>query len=87
MCSRHVAWWVQAAREADPQVPDDLEALVKDAQAAIEALLGTAPAEEVQRGREIVDVILSKEQAAGRDAGGAPSVEAQQEAKRLEALL
>lgn len=78
---------VQAAREAEPKVPDDLEALVRDAQAAIEALLETAPADDVQRGRDIVDVILNKEQGAGGDAAGGVSDQAQQEAKRLEGLL
>lgn len=78
---------MQAAREAEPKVPDDLEGLVRDAQAAIDALLETAPAEDVQRGRDIVDVILNRGQGAGGDTGANVSDQAQQEAKRLEGLL
>lgn len=78
---------MQAAREPDPKAPENLAMLVKEAQAAIEALLETAPAEDVQRGREIVDVIRSKEQGARGDTGPEASAAAQKEAKRLEALL
>lgn len=76
---------VQAAREPEPKVPGDLQALVDDAQAAIEALLATSPGEDVQRGREIVAIIRSKEQATDIDSTAGAA--AQQEAKRLEGLL
>lgn len=78
---------VQAAREAEPRAPENLGELVKDAQAAIDALLETAPTEDVQRGREMVDVIRTKERETGDDAGQGNGTAAQQEAKRLEALL
>lgn len=76
---------VQAAREKDPKVPEDLAKLVEEAQQSIAALLVDVPEGDMQKAREVVSVVNGADSAV--QGSLAPSAPSKAATERLEALL
>jgi hypothetical protein len=77
---------MQASRQAEPTVPEDLQALVTGARESIIELLASVPAEDMQKAQQIVAAISGKDDLAEPQAEN-PSSETIRAAQRLEALL
>jgi hypothetical protein len=84
---------MQELRKSSPEVPVDLDQQVEHANAALDKILLVVPEEDLDKGREVVEVlkgaanVLESQQGAEGQATHPPSAEAADAAKRLQGLL
>ena len=90
--------FLQEMRKDSPAIPEGLDAQVDKTNAALERLLRGVPEEDLDKGREVVDVLKGASNVPGKDAraegqGGGKqprrelSAEEAEAAKRLEGLI